>query len=133
MKLPFALIALLFMATLCRADMVIVQQVDGAGQSGNMTIKFNGTNLRVDVSPQVSMITDTATGDVTELLHDQKSYMVISASAAKLMMDQARAGMQSGTATAINPEPPRPTGKTDKINGYNAAEYTFSNGSMTAS
>ena len=39
---------------------------------------------------------------------------------------------QEGSAPSASPAPPKATGRTDKINGYNAAEYTFSNGAMSA-
>jgi hypothetical protein len=132
MKLPLALVSLMIAAAASHADMVIVQKVDGAGQSGEMTVKVGDTKVRTDVSPQVSMITDTATGDVTTLMHAQKSFMVISASTTKTMIDQMRASMQQSTGASDNPPPAKATGKTDKINGYNAAEYTFANGTMKA-
>jgi hypothetical protein len=39
---------------------------------------------------------------------------------------------QSGGAVSATPPRPEATGKRDKINGYDAAEYTFSNGNMKA-
>jgi hypothetical protein len=81
MRIPFGVAALLLAAGIARADVVIIQQIDGMAQSGQMTIMVNGDKVRADVSPQISTITDA-------------------------------------------------TGKTDKINGYNAAEYTFTNGNM---
>ena len=57
--------------------------------------------------------------------------MVVSAAASKAMMDQLRTVMQAGGASA-SPAPPLATGKTEKINGYNAAEYTFANGNLKA-
>lgn len=133
MKIPLALVALFFASALVRADMVIVQNVDGAGQSGKMTVKINGDKIRTDVTPEVSTITDVKTGEVTTLMHSQKAYMVFSPAASKAMMAQMTKFMQQGgVAPLSSPAPPTATGRTDKINGYNAAEYTFNNGIMKA-
>jgi hypothetical protein len=127
---PLAL--LLFTAVLARADVVIVQNIDGMAQSGQMTIMVGPVKVRTDVTPEVSTITDTVTGDVTTLMHAHKSYMVISAAAARAMGDQVRAAMQQAGGASASPAPPVATGKTGKINGYDAAEYTFTNGNMKA-
>jgi citrate lyase beta subunit len=112
-----------------RADVVIVQNVDGMAQSTQMTIMVGPDKVRTDVTPQISTITDTATGDVTTLMHAQKSYLLIPIATSRAMM--ARAMQQAGSPSA-SPAPPVATGKTDKINGYDAAEYTFSNGNLKA-
>jgi len=128
-----ALIILLLSAAFAQADMVIVQKVDASGQSGEMTMKISGNKIRADISPEVSTITDAASGEVTTLNHAQKSYMVFSAGSARAMMEQMKKVMQqSGSEPSASPAPPKATGKTDKINGCNAAEYTFTNGAMTA-
>ena len=57
----------------------------------------------------------------------------MTAAATKAMIDQARKAMaQANGAPAASPQPAKPTGRKDKINGYNVAEYTFSNGSLKA-
>ena len=132
MKLLLSLAALLFAAGLTHADMVIVQKVDGAGQSGEMTMKIGEDKVRADVSPQVSTITDIKTGDVTTLMHAQKSYLVMTAATTKAMFAKMSKLMEQSDASA-SPAAPKASGKTDKINGWNAAEYTFSNGMMKAS
>jgi Domain of unknown function (DUF4412) len=133
MRLPFPLVALLCAAGLARADIVIVQNVAGAGQTGQMTVKVGGDKVRTDVSPQISTITDTATGAITTLMHAERAYVVISAARARAMIEAAtKAVQQGGASPSASPPPPKATGRKDKINGYNAAEYTFSNGNMTA-
>jgi hypothetical protein len=132
MKTPTVVAALLSITALARADIVIVQNVDGMAQTGQMTVMVGAGKVRTDITAQISTITDTSTGDVTTLMHAQKSYMVISAATSKAMADQMRATMQQSGAPAASPAPPRATGKTDKINGFDAAEYTFSNGNMKA-
>lgn len=132
MQPTLALVALLFAAAVARADIVIVQNVVGMAQSGQMTMMVGSGKVRTDVNSQISTITDTATGNVTTLMHAQKAYMVVTASSSKAMMDRIRGIMQQGGAAAASPAPPTATGKTQKINGYNAAEYTFSNANMKA-
>jgi hypothetical protein len=125
-----------------RGDEVIVQQVDGMAQTGQMTIMVNDNKVRADVSPQMSTITDVATGDVTMLMHAQKAFIVITAAASKVLLAgtsavtaQAAPGI-SGTSSALLPPlhapSPHETGKTQKINGYNASEYTYANGNLKA-
>jgi hypothetical protein len=140
------LICLLFVAAgVASGDTVIVQQVNGMAQTGQMTIMVNSNKVRADVSPQMSTITDVATGDVTMLMHAQKAYIVISAAAGKALLAgtsavtaQASPGTSgtSGTTGALLPplHPPsaHDTGKMQKINGYNASEYTFTNGNLKA-
>jgi hypothetical protein len=136
MRIPFGVAALLLAAGIARADVVIIQQIDGMAQSGQMTIMVNGDKVRADVSPQISTITDATTGDVTTLMHAQKCYIVISAAAGKAMLAGVTAPQPGAPASPAPPvlpmqaPSPKATGKTDKINGYNAAEYTFTNGNM---
>jgi len=127
MKRTLPLLALALAATIARADVVLVQSVDGMAQAGQMTVTVGGDKVRTDISPGIYMITNTATGDVTTIMDAQKSYMVISAATTKAMMAQ---GMAQAGNLSTNPAPPAPTGKKDKINGYDAAEYTFSNGNL---
>jgi hypothetical protein len=134
MKFLPALVPLLFTSLLARADIVIVEKVNGPGQSGQMTVKVGGDLVRSDISPQVSTITNSATGDITTLAHAQKVFMVISAASAKAMLAQMTSVMQhANPVPSGSPAPPKPTGKTDKINGYNAAEYAFDNGIIKGS
>ena len=131
MKLAITL-ALLLSAGFARADVVIIQNVDGMAQTGQMTIMVGADRVRTDVSPEISTITDTATGDVTTLNHTQKSFIVITAAASRAMMDQTKAAMLQAGGASASPAPPQASGKTDKINGYTAAEYKFSNGNLKA-
>ena len=79
--------ALLWLAPV-QADLVIVQHVDGSGQSGDQTIKIKGDKARTDLASQVSMITDGASGDMVTLMHAQKAFLKVSAAQTKAMMEQ---------------------------------------------
>src|SRR5450432_4009085 len=114
------------------ADMIIVQKVEGAGQLGEMTMKFKGDKVRADVSPEISTITDSKTGDVMTIMHAQKTYMKIPASSTKALMEQMKKSQTQSENGAANPAPKlSATGKKDKINGYNTDEYTAALGGMT--
>jgi hypothetical protein len=123
----------------------MVEDVDGAGQSGEMTVKVSGDKVRTDIIPKsrdpngspavaVSTIADTTTGETITIMHAQKTYLVIPAAASKAMAEQMARVMQQngGGAAAGNALAPKATGKTDKINGYTAAEYTFGSGNLKA-
>jgi hypothetical protein len=128
MKIPLSLAALILMAGISRADVVMVQTVDGLAQTGTMTVMVGADKIRTDVSPMVSTITDTTSGDVTTLNHVQHSYMVISSAMTKAMMAEMS---QSGDMPSA-PGAATATGKTDTVNGFKASEYTYTNGNMKA-
>src|SRR2546422_1754917 len=73
-----ALFFLLAATASLRADLTLVQKVDMAGTPGEMTIKFKGDKVRVDPAPQMSIITDTKTGDTVTLVHGEKKIMRLS-------------------------------------------------------
>jgi hypothetical protein len=135
MKLPLALVALILTAAFGHADFVIVQKVNGMAQNTEMTIKVSGDKVRADITPQISTITDAVSGQITTLMHGQKTYMVISADTTRAMVAQMTKTMQAqgGMSLSATASPPVASGKTDKINGYNASEYTFTNGPLKAS
>src|SRR5206468_3599637 len=54
---------LLAITTPLRADLTLIQKVDAAGRTGEMTMKFKGDKIRIDPAPELSMITDSKTGD----------------------------------------------------------------------
>src|SRR5437016_943113 len=81
---PFCLFIMLAPA---RADMVIVQKLERAGQTIDMTMKIKGDKIRTDISPEVSTITDQSTGDVIEILHNKKSYLKLAAAQTEALMN----------------------------------------------
>ena len=128
MKILLASLASLFLAaTVLHADLVIVQKVDGSGQSGEQTIKIKGDKARTDLAQPVSMITDGATGESVTLMHPQKTYLKVSATQTKAMMDQLQ-------KLRPNAEPSKlqPTGKKEKIGEYECEIFTANLGALTA-
>jgi hypothetical protein len=108
-----------------QADLVIVQKVDGAGQSGEQTIRIKGDKARTDLAQQVSVITDGATGEGITLMHAQRSYFKVTAAQAKSMMDQLKKQRGDGEAPKL-----QPTGKKEKIGAYECEVFTATLGEL---
>ena len=114
-----------------RADSVIVQKVEGAGQSGQMTVEIKGTLIRTDISPTVTTLTDTATGTVTTLLRPQKVYIQMSAQAMAPLLRKMRQQPEPGPAAATATL--EATGHHEKVNGYDTEVYVVRNGALKTS
>ena len=109
-----------------RADLVIVQHVDGSGQSGDQTIKIKGDKARTDLAQQVSMITDGASGDIVTLMHSTKTFLKLTAAQTKAMLEQLK-------KLAPTAEPPKltDTGKKEKIGNYDCEIFTSNLGAVS--
>lgn len=129
--LPLVFSAALALALSARADLVIKEKIEGAGQLGDMTMKIKGDKVRADVSAELSTLTDAKTGDVTTLMHAQKSYMVMPAAASQALMDNVTKTMaQASPGPSPTPAKLTPTGRREKVNGYDTDIYTASLGGM---
>jgi hypothetical protein len=112
-----------------RADLTIVQRVEGTGQDGEVTVKIKGDKERIDAPSQPSRIIDAKTGEMTDLINDEKAFVKITAAQIK------------AAALAVNPDAPKnsgpskltPTGKKDKVSGYDTEEYVLQKPQFTAS
>lgn len=104
-----------------RADLTIVQRVDGVGQNGDVTVKIKGDKERVDSASQPTRIIDGKTGEMTDLMNDRKSYVKISAAQIKA----AAASMNLNADKKSGASKLTPTGKKDTINGYETEEYAY--------
>ncbi len=120
------LAALLLAAARVRADLVIVQHVDGSGQSGDQTLRIKGDRSRADLAQSVSMITNGATGEVVTLMHAQKTFLKISAVQTKAMLEQMK-------KLSPSTEPPKltPAGKKEKVGNYDCEIFTSSFGAVS--
>lgn len=118
----FRLVAFASLALLStvHADLTIVQKVDGTEGLHRITMKVKGDKARVEVSPQITTIIDAKTGAIINLLNDKKMVMRISGDKAKAMAEMAKTFV---TDEAPTQAPPKPTGKKEKINGYDTEEY----------
>jgi len=129
MKTSLSALACILLSTVALwADTVIVQKVEAPGQSGEMTLKVRDHLIRIDITPEVSTIMDTKSGDITTIMHTQKAYMNIPASAA-MKMFEAMQGQQAKATPAPKPEL-KPTGQKETINGHETEIYTLESGEM---
>jgi hypothetical protein len=120
---------LMFAGLPARADLTIIQKVEGNGQPVEIKLQVKGEKMRADVSPEMSVISDGARGESLTLMHKARSYLRIpDAEMQKLM---AMAG-QNGAA---KPAPPqlKSTGRHQQINGHDAEEFVADFGKMKTS
>ena len=106
-----------------RADLTIVQKVERAGSATNMTIKLKGDKVRIEASPQVTTIIDGKTGEITNLMNDQKTVVRISAEKAKAvtnMINKFDAKKEGAGKVKLTP-----TGQKETVNGYETEQYTY--------
>jgi hypothetical protein len=117
-----SLLSLVLVAGLCvstRADFTIVQKVEGKGAPKEITLKLKGDKVRMEATPQMTMIVDGKTGDTITLMNAQKKFLRISGDKAKAI---AELTAKYGDGTTEKPKLTA-TGKKMTINGYEAEEY----------
>ena len=124
MKIAFYSLALSVSFLLpARADLTIVQKVEGVGPVTDMTIKIKGDKARVEASPQLTTIVDGKTGEVINLINDEKTVVRISPDKMKAVTDMIKKfnapkeGAEKATLT--------PTGQKETVNGYETEQYTY--------
>src|SRR6266536_2695432 len=139
MKTVFCSLVLTAFAILqTRADLTIVysttvqppahdQKAEGTpsevAAATNMTIKVKGDKARIDASPQITIIFDGGTGELINLLNDQKTIVRISPDKMRAIADM----LNKFSTKRPGSETPRltPTGKREMINGYDTEQYTY--------
>src|SRR5213080_4713199 len=113
---------LLAVTTSLRADLTLIQKVDAAGTTGKMTIKFKGDKVRIDPAPELSMITDSKTGDTVTLMHGEKKAMRISGDKMKAAAEMVK------KFTAATPAEQKakltPLGRKETVNGMPTDVFT---------
>ena len=89
----------------------------------NMTIKIKGDRARIDASSQITVIFDGRTGELIDLLNDQKTVVRISPEKMKAIADM----LSKFNSKQAGSEKPRltPTGQRETINGYDTEQYTY--------
>jgi hypothetical protein len=130
MKASFLSLAL--SAGLCisaRADFTIVQKVEGKGKANEIVLKLKADKIRVEPTPQMTMIVDGKTSDIITLMNAQKKFLRISGDKARAI---AELSAKYGATTAEKPKLTA-TGKKMTINGYEAEEYVGETKSFKAS
>src|SRR4029453_2377038 len=97
--------------------------VEPARGGANMTIKIKSERARIDASSQLTTIFDGKTGEVINLLNDQKTVVRISSEKLKAVTDM----LDKFTDKKAAPEKPKltPTGQKETVNGYETEQYTY--------
>ena len=106
-----------------RADLTIVQKVEGAGQGGEMTIKIKGDKARIDATPKMTTIIDGKTGEITNLMNDRKKVLRISAEKMKAAAEMI--GKFNGKNETVKKAKLTPTGQKETIAGYETEQYVY--------
>ena len=105
-----------------RADLTLIQKVDAAGTTGEMTVKFKGDKIRIDPAPELSMITDSKTGDTVTLMHGEKKAMRISGDKMKAAAEMVK---KLTPANAAEQKPKlTPLGRKEAVNGMPTEVFT---------
>ena len=117
--LAFSLTFLGALSLPARGDFTIVQKVEGKGQGNEITLKVKGDKIRMEATPQMTMIVDGRTGDTITLMNAQKRIVRISGDKAKAIAEMAA---KYGGGTIEKPKLVA-TGKKMTVLGYEADEY----------
>jgi hypothetical protein len=117
-----------------RADLTIVQKMEGVGPVSEMTMKIKGDKARVDISPKMTAIIDGKTGEMITLMHEQKMVVRMSAEKMKAAMEMAHqfSGKEEKKETAEKPKLSL-SGKKEIISGYDTEEYVYETPKFKAS
>jgi hypothetical protein len=113
-----------------RADLTIVQNVEGGGAVNSITMKLKGDKARVEVA-HMTTIMDGKTGDVITLMDAQKKFVRISGDKAKAIAEMA--SKYSGTTASTEKPKLTATGRKETINGYETDEYVWETPALKAS
>ncbi|MDB6155628.1 MAG: hypothetical protein JWL90_4081 [Chthoniobacteraceae bacterium] len=116
---------------LAHADFVIVQKVEGSMQSGTMTLKFKESKARADVAPEMSTITDGATGEVITLMHVKKGFMRIPAESTQALTAEMQKRQKTGPKGADLPKLVS-NGKKEKIENRECEVFTWNGTGVSA-
>jgi hypothetical protein len=121
--LPLVCLGLLSFRSLAHADLTIIQSVEGNTGTYEVTLKIKAERARIEVDPKSSMIVDSKSGEVITLVHDQKAVVRLSGEKAKALGNMTKASRKD-IDSSLEVVTPKPTDKKEKINGYEADEYT---------
>ncbi len=127
MNLSFWLVLFSGAALGVASDLIIEQEVEAEGSKFPMLMQVKGSQARMDMGNESSVILDLESGDMTTIMHGQKMAMTMSGgqlqSMTKMAMQQADASEHGELV---------PTGKTEVINGFNTSQYLSKGDEMDA-
>lgn len=118
-----SLVAAVVSTVALHADLVLVQKVeDPTGKKSEISMKIKDDSLRMDIGGDVSVVLDGASGKIISMMHAQKAYLTMEASAIEQMMKAAAAAAGQKPKGEVKLVP---TGKTEEINGQKTEIYTL--------
>jgi Domain of unknown function (DUF4412) len=121
MKRTFLLLAVFSIVVAARADLVVQERIESSPENFVRTIKVKGDKIRVDTASDrrgnTSMIKDESTGEITGLIHTNKT-------AGKMKQEPANPAY----ADILTSAAPLDTGASEKVGGYDAEIYAWSAG-----
>jgi hypothetical protein len=106
-----------------RADVTLVQNVEGLGSASQVTIKIKGNKVRIDASPKLTTIFDGTTGEMINLIREDKTVVRLSADKLKAAAQMINK-FSSQQETAEKPKLAA-TGKKENINGHETEQYVY--------
>lgn len=121
MKKHALLLFLLLRLTTARADIVMVNETAIGEVKSKTVLSIRGDMVRTDNGTETSVIMDTAKGEMTTLMHEQK--MVVKTDLNALKAASAALGDKAVPGADLKPTITS-TGKKEKINGYDCEIYT---------
>ncbi len=106
-----------------KADFLIKERFEHTGSTQQITLRIRGTKVRLDAGEQSSALVDSESGVTTLLIHPNKAFMKISPEQIK---EQTKALKEMLGQKLENPANVvlKPTGKQEKINGFDTEEFT---------
>ncbi len=117
--------ALFALAVAGRGDLTVKQQVEGVGQTGEMTIRIKGRQARADLVQPMSTIIDGATGETILLLHPKKNFTRVPAEQTRTLTEQivkSQAGAPAAKLVA--------TGQRQKLSGHDTELFLWNVGAL---
>jgi Domain of unknown function (DUF4412) len=118
-----AVATLICLALTARGDFLIKERFEQSDQVEEITLKIKKSKIRFDTGDETSALVDSETGVTTLLIHPNKSFLKISSEEVK---QQTKALKEMLGQKLENPADVqlKPTGKKEKINGFDTEEYT---------
>jgi hypothetical protein len=115
------------------SGIVIVQKVESAGQAGEITLQLDGSKARADLSPTVSVIIDSETGEQVALMHRDRKFMRLTAAEGEKLTNAVKKdpAIQNRPSEEIQPELKK-TGRTATVAGQKTEIYKYETGTLKA-
>ena len=112
---------------------VIIQKVESAGQAGEITVQLDNGKARADLSPTVSLIIDSETGEQISLMHQNRKFMRMTAAEGAKLSDAVKKDRAAeNQAGAENQARLNGTGQTAIVSGQKTEIYKFETGPLKA-